>query len=444
VPASAPPPAAAPARALSLGVIFLTLFIDLVGFSIVFPLGPHLIDYYLRVDGQSGVLGWLLAQSNALAHALGQDHAFAAVLFGGVITSLYSILQFIFAPFWGSLSDRHGRRGVLLVTVTGTTAGYLIWFFSGSFWLFLLSRAVSGAFSGNLSVITAAVADVTTRQERSKAMGLVGAAFGLGLIAGPAIGGISVSLNLLTRHPSLARFGINPFSMPALLAFAFCLLNLAWVARNFKETLPPAAHAEKRDTRIRNPLRAILLLDNPDVRRANVVAFVYSVAFVAMESSLTFLAAERFHYGDAQNTKLLVFLGLVAVLVQGVLVRRLLKKMDEVRVLAYGLVFSFLGLLAIGLAPQPWMLYAGLAVLATGSGLVNPATSGLISLYASPSEQGRVLGIYRSLGSLSRAITPLLAGVIFWAAGSRTVFVVAAVMAVGALAFSARLPKPVK
>lgn len=439
-----PDQAAKPKRPLSLGIIFLTLFIDLVGFSIIFPLGPNLIDYYLRVDGQSGLLGWLLEQSNALAHLFGQSHAFAAVLFGGVMTSFYSILQFLCAPLWGALSDRRGRRGVLLMTVAGTALGYLLWFLSGSFWLFLFSRLVSGAFSGNLSVITASVADVTTREERSRAMGLVGAAFGLGLIAGPAIGGISAAWDLTVRHPSLARFGVNPFSVPALFSLLFCLLNLYWISRRFKETLPDEVRNRPPEKRIRNPLHAILLLDNANARRANMVAFIYSTAFVAMESTLTFLAADRFAYGEKQNTELLVFLGLVAIFVQGFLVRRLLKTVEEIPILMIGLVLSVAGLFAIALAGQVWMLYAGLAILATGSGLVNPSTSGLISLYASPSEQGRVLGIFRSLGSLSRAFTPLVAGVIFWAAGSKAVFVVAAVMAALSLAFSLRLPKPVK
>jgi MFS family permease len=440
------PAAPAPSRPLSLGVIFLTLYIDLIGFSIIFPLGPNLVEYYLRIDGQSGLLGWLLSESNAAARLVGQNHAFAAVLFGGVLTSFYSILQFIFAPFWGSLSDRRGRRGVLLTTIAGTALGYLVWFVSGSFWLFLLSRVVSGAFSGNLSVATAAVADVTTRAERSRAMGIVGAAFGLGLMTGPMLGGIAMAahLDLLIRHPSLARFGVNPFSIPALVAFVACLANFVWVRARFRETLSPAARAAVHEARLRNPLRAILMLDNANVRRANIVAFVYSMAFVAMEASLTFLAAERFHYGVRQNAELLTFLGLVAIFTQGYLVRKLLRTMDEIRVLASGLVLSVIGLLAIGLAAQPWMLYAGLAFLATGSGLVNPSTSGLISLYAGPSEQGRVLGIFRSLGSLSRAITPLLAGVVFWAFSSRMVFVIGAILAAGALGLSARLPKPVK
>ena len=429
---------------MSLGVIFLTLYIDLIGFSIIFPLGPDLLTHYLQTDAQSGVLGWLLTQSNALAHTLGRDTAFAAVLFGGVISSFFSILQFIFAPFWGAISDKRGRRGVLLLTVAGTALGYLVWVLSGSFWLFLLSRIVTGGFSGNLSVATAAVADVTTRTERAKAMGIVGAAFGLGLVTGPTLGAITAHLNLLTHHPSLARFGVNPFSIPALIAFAMCLVNLAWIYLRFQETLSPAARAEARDPRIRNPLAAIFGLSNTAVRRANLVAFIYSLAFVAMETSLTFLAAERFGYTARENGYLLAFLGVCSIITQGFIVRRLLARVDEVRVLNSGLIFSAAGLLVIGFAAQPWLLYAGLACLAIGSGLVNPATTGLISLYSGVQEQGRVLGIFRSLGSLSRAITPVLAGAAFWLYGSRSVFFASAFLSVGAFGLSTTLPRPPK
>ena len=434
----------APKRPLSLGVIFLTLYIDLIGFSIIFPLVPQLMSHYLAVDAYSGLLGWLLAQTNAVATALHMDNNFREVLFGGVVMSFFSILQFAFAPFWGTLSDRHGRRGVLRWTVAGTALGYLLWAVSGSFWMFLLSRVVSGAFSGNLSVATAAVADVTTREERSKAMGLVGAAFGLGLVTGPAVGGLSAGWNLLTNHPGLAQFGVNPFTVPALLSFVLCLVNLAWISARFKETLSDSARAGALEPRLRNPIRAILMLDNAPVRRANIVAFVYALAFVAMEASLTFLAVERFNYTVGQNTLLMVYLGCCAIVTQGFIVRRMLRTMDEIKVLKLGLVSSALGLLGIGFAPQPWALYAGLGLLALGSGLVNPSTSGLISLYASPAEQGRVLGIFRSLGSLARAITPVLAGVTFWVCGSRCVYVAGAVLALGALALSLTLPKPEK
>jgi MFS family permease len=442
VPNASTPPVAP--RPLSLGVIFLTLYIDLIGFSIIFPFVPDLMNYYLRIEGHTGVLGWLLTQSNALAHALGSDYHFADVLFAGVLTSFFSILQFVFAPFWGALSDRRGRRGILFVTVAGTAAGYLIWVVSGSFWLFLLSRIVCGAFGGNLSVATAAVADVTSRQERSRAMGIVGAAFGLGLVTGPMLGALTASHNLLDLHPSLARFGVNPFTIPALIALAMSLVNLVWIGLRFRETLTAENRAEARQTRLRNPLRAIFSLDNAPVRRANLVAFVFSLSFVAMEVSLTFLAAERFHYTARQNGLLMVFLGVCSIITQGMIVRWLLHRMSELRVLALGLVLTTVGLLVIGFATAPWMLYAGLAFMATGSGLVNPATTGLISLYSSQAEQGRVLGIFRSLGSLSRAITPLLAGSVFWIFGSRTVFGAGAVLAAVALVLSARLPKPLK
>lgn len=425
-------------------MIFLTLYIDLIGFSIIFPLGPDLLTHYLDAEGHTGVLGWLVAQTDAAAQALGKDSNFAIVLFGGVISSIFSILQFIFAPFWGALSDRHGRRGILLLTVAGTGLGYLVWFCSGSFWLFLLSRVVSGAFSGNLSVATAAVADVTTREERSRAMGIVGAAFGLGLITGPGLGALSAKFNLLESFPSLARFGVNPFSTPALIAVVLCLVNLVWIHRRFKETLSIASRAESREPRLRNPFRAILSLDNAPVRRTNIVAFVFSVAFVAMEVSLTFMAAERFGYAAQQNAVLLVFFGICSVVTQGFIVRRLLKTVDEIRVLGWGLVITCIGLLGIAYAAQPWMLYVSVAVLAIGAGLVNPSTTGLISLYSEPQEQGRVLGIFRSLGSLSRAITPVIAGTVFWVFGSASVFLGGAVLAIGAFGLSRTLPKPHK
>lgn len=432
-----------PKRPLSLGVIFLTLYIDLIGFSIIFPLGPDLLEYYLKLEGRSGVLGWLVGQTDALAHAFGIGN-YAPVLFGGVLSSVFSLLQFVFAPFWGAVSDRRGRRGVLLLTVSGTALGYLIWVCSGSFWLFLISRIVSGAFSGNLSVATAAVADVTTREERSKAMGLVGAAFGLGLITGPTLGALTVHFNITERFPALERFGINPFSVPALLALGLCLINLVWIAARFNETLSATTRSGSVEPRLRNPITAILGLENAAVRRINLVAFVFSIAFVAMESALTFLATRRFGYTARENGILLGFMGLCAIVTQGYIVRKLLKVADEIRVLNAGLAFTVVGFFVIGYAAQPWVLYAGLALLALGSGLVNPSSTGLISLYAGAAEQGRVLGIFRSLSALARAFTPVLAGIVFWRFGSTSVFVAGAVMTIAALALSTRLPKPVK
>jgi MFS family permease len=310
--------------------------------------------------------------------------------------------------------------------------------------MFLLSRIVSGAFSGNLSVATAAVADVTTRQERSRAMGLVGAAFGLGLVTGPVLGAVSAQMNLLARHPSLERIGINPYSVPALVSLALCITNLIWVNRSFKETLPESARSAAREARLRNPIRAIIHLHNPDVRKANIVAFVYSLAFVAMETSITFLAFRRFGYSAEQNGILLGFLGVCSIVTQGLIVRMLLKRVDEIHVLKAGLISTAAGLLVVGLGFHAWMMYAGLSLVALGAGLVNPSTTGLISLYSRQEEQGRMLGIFRSLGSLSRAITPVLAGTVFALFGSESVFVGGAALAAAALALSASLTQPAR
>lgn len=429
-------------RPLSLGVIFLTLYIDLIGFSIIFPLGPDLLRHYLEVDGQSGVLGSLLGWINAAARALGNETHLPEVLFGGIISSLFSLLQFVFAPFWGGLSDRRGRRPVLVLTVAGTAVSYLLWMVSGSFWLFLAARLLAGAFGGNLSVATAAVADVTTRADRSKAMGLVGAAFGLGLVTGPLIGAFAARINLLDHVPSLAAWGVNPFTVPAAVAFLLGLINLVWIHARFRETLSPELRGRSAAPRLRNPLGAILNLDNSGARRTNLVAFVYALAFVAMETSLVFLSAERFSYTARENGMLMGFLGVCSIVTQGMIVRKLLARLSEKPVLVLGLVTSTGGLLAIGFAASPSLLYVGVALLAVGGGLVNPSTTGLISLYASAEEQGRVLGIFRSLGSLARAITPILAGTVYWTLGASTLYTAAGILAGLAALLSLRLPRP--
>ncbi|WP_043588836.1 MFS transporter [Geminisphaera colitermitum] len=441
-----------PPRRLSLGVIFLTLYIDLIGFSIIFPLAPDLMRHYLATDGTQGVLGWLLTHLESAATVLGgslgssQQNHLPEVLFGGVVSSLFSLLQFVFAPFWGGLSDRRGRRGVLLFTVTGTAGSYLLWALSGSFWVFLVARLLGGAFGGNLSVATAAVADVTTRKERAKAMGIVGAAFGLGLVTGPLVGAGAAQFNLLARHPSLAEWGVNPFTMPALIALGLSVVNLLWIGARFHETLTPDARDHSVEPRTRNPIRAILGLANPAVRGVNLVAFIYALAFVAMETSLVFLGSERFGYTARQNGMVMGFLGLCSIVTQGYIVRKLLNRVSETRILSGGLILTTLGLLCTGFAPYPVFLYLGAALLATGSGLVNPSTTGLISLYSSVDEQGRVLGIYRALGALARAITPLFAGVIYYAVPghSHTLYVLAAALAAIAWGLGRRLPQPVR
>lgn len=434
-------------RPLSLGVIFLTLYIDLVGFSIIFPLFPDILRHYLATEADSGLLAALVHACDSFAHLLGRNDAFTEVLFGGVLSSIYAFLQFVFAPMWGALSDRVGRRHVLFATVGGTTFSYVLWALSGSFWLFIVSRLIAGAFSGNISVATAAVADVTSREERSRAMGIVGAAFGLGLVTGPGIGAATAHINLVAHFPGLARFGFNPFSVPALLSLLMSTINLLWIGARFRETLPAEARARgalRPAERVRHPLKAIFALGHAGVRLTNLVGFFQALAFCAMEFSLTFLGVERFGYTARQNGYLMIFLGCFSIITQGMIVRRLLKRMPEIRVLRAGLVLTAVALVIIGFSARPWQLYVGLALIAIGSGFVNPAASGLISLYAPADQQGRVLGIFRSLSSLARAVTPIVAGVLFFILGASVVFSVAAVVSATAFLFAARLPAPEK
>lgn len=434
-----------PKRRLSLGVIFLTLYIDLIGFSIIFPLVPDILAHYLAEEGTGGLVGGMLGVTEAVAAAFGKDSNFAAVLLGGFLSSLYALLSFIFAPFWGATSDRIGRRGVLSLTVAGTAFSYLLWVVSGSFWLFIAARLLGGVFGGNISVATAAVADVTTREERAKAMGLVGAAFGLGLVTGPGIGAIAAQFNLLDINPDWAAWGIHPFSVPALIALVMSIINWVWIRARFNETLADENRSDgKERLRLRNPLKAASEITQPAIKVTNFVGFCFALAFCAMEFSLTFFGQDRFGFTAKENGMMLAFLGVCSIITQGFIVRRLLKTKPEIKVLSMGLIAATAGFVLVGTAVNVPMLYVGLAVLALGAGLVNPATSGLISLYAGENEQGRVLGIFRSLGSLARAVTPVLAGVVFWMMGGPTVFAAAAALSLGCWWVARRLPSPEK
>ena len=228
--------AAPDARKTTLGVVFLVLFTDLLGFSIVFPLYGHMLDYYSHHDQG------LLHQAMALVDAWfpGSEHWQRAALFGGLIGASYSGLQFLAAPFWGSLSDRIGRRPVLLISVAGNALAYLVWIFASDFTVLLISRLLAGLMTGNVSAANAAVADISTPENRARGMGILGMAFGLGFILGPAIGGLSYALlPHLDQVEWFARLGANEFSTPAAIAFALSMVNLVWIVARFRETNPP-------------------------------------------------------------------------------------------------------------------------------------------------------------------------------------------------------------
>jgi MFS family permease len=430
----------------TLGIIFLTLFLDLVGFSIIFPLFPAMLDYYLpNGAGDGSLLGQIIAPIAALAERSGaEDPRFmTAVLFGGVLGSLYSILQFICAPLWGAYSDRVGRRKVLLITISGLALSYVAWFFAASFWVLILARVLGGAMGGNLSVATAAVADTTTREKRSSGLAIIGIAFGLGFIVGPAIGGLFAKINLLEIFAGAEAFGINPFSVPALVSLVLAIINLVWVARRFEETLPEEKRGQPTE---RKGLAVFKLFKTPTpaTRRTNMVYLLYMLAFSGMEFTLTFLAVERFDFSPAQNGGMFVFIGFILVLVQGGIVRRLAKPVGEKRLAVVGLACGTIAFLVLANATSLGLFFTALAIMALSIGLCSPTLSALVSLYSNEQEQGSALGVFRSAGSLARAIGPLAAAIIYFAYGSQNAYLCGALLIILPFLMALSLPKPEK
>jgi len=443
-----------PLRDRRIGIVWLTLFLDLVGFSIIFPLFPAMLEYYLAKAGAEG--SWLaswIEQLNAFAGGGESDRPtfMTAVLFGGILGSLYSLLQFAAAPLWGALSDRIGRRPVLLLTVAGIAISYLMWFFASPFWLLVLARILGGLMAGNLSVATAAVADITRREQRTQGLALVGIAFGLGFIVGPAIGGLSALIDLTEIAPALANWGVNPFSVPALISLILALINLWWIYSHFDESLPTAnkteADAESAaKTTHGGPLLALKLFSHPlpQVRRVNLVYLLFMLAFSGMEFTLTFLAVERLAFSTVQNGLMFVFIGLVLVIVQGGIVRRVSGRISEVKLATLGMGFGFIAFLLLSQAHSRVAFFIGLAAMASAIALASPTLSALVSLYSDEREQGRSLGLFRSAGSLARAFGPIIAAFLFFRFGSAVAYGACALFLLIPLLLTLRLPKPRK
>ncbi len=410
----------------ALKAIFLTLFLDLIGFSIIFPLFPAMLAWYAENDADSATLRFflgLIAQLEKLSAGAGD--AVPIVLFGGLLGSIYAILQFLAAPLWGTLSDKYGRKPILLVCITGIAISYVGWFVAGSFLILILSRILGGIMAGNISVATAAVADVTSREDRSKGMAVVGIAFGLGFILGPAAGGLSAMLNLQEYFPE--GYGVNPFSMPALLAFLFSVVNLAWIAWAFGETHPESRRGVSTTTRTINPFKVLDTMKFPGTGTTISTYFVYLLLFSGVEFTLTFLAAERLDYTPMDNGVLFIFIGVVLALVQGGYVRRKAHSIGEKNMAIQGMVTLMPGLVLCGVATTTLQLYGGVFFIAVGSAMTTPCLTSLVSLFTPATEQGRVLGIFRSMGALSRALGPFVACLIYWQLGARAAYVLGAV-----------------
>ena len=355
-------------------VIFTTVFIDLVGFGIVIPVLP----FY--AEGTA---------FNATPRMV------------GLLFASYSIMQLIFSPILGGLSDKYGRRPVLLLSIIGTGIGFLVLGFAQTIFMLFVGRILDGITGGNISTAQAYIADITTTENRAKGMGLIGAAFGLGFIFGPAIGGI------------LSGWGIH---VPFLFAAALCFANSVLLYFRLPETVT-ANHPAKNSAAGGRSFRHVLnSLKDPRLSFVLIIYFLFIVAFSIMTTSFSLYTMFRFGY-DAQHTGyLFAYVGLIAVIIQGGLIGKLVKRFGELPLVIFGaLCFAislfavpFVGPAAGGLAA----LLVGGGVFSMGNSLATPALTSLASKSAGPEQQGTVLGVTQSVASLARAVGPFLAAVL--------------------------------
>ena len=355
-------------RKPALGFIFITLLLDVIGFGIIIPVIPKYIS-----------------------HLLGSDLSNASIYSGWLMFS-FSIMQFIFAPILGGLSDRYGRRPVLLVSLFGFGLNYILLAFAPNIiWLFL-GRILAGISGASFTTASAYVADISTPEKRTQNFGLIGAAFGLGFIIGPVLGGV------------LGQYGMR---LPFMVAAGLTFLN--WIYGYF--VLPESLEKSNRrpfDIRRANPLGALLHLRKYPVISGMIgsLIFVYIAGF-ATQSTWTFFTMEAFHWNEAQVGYSLGLVGLLMAIVQGGLTRVINPKLGNINSIYVGLGFYFIGMLLISLAPQAWMLYFIMIPLSLG-GIANPALQSIISNQVPSNEQGELQGALTSLMSVTSIIGPVL------------------------------------
>ena len=389
------PATAAPTSRSALAVLFGVVFINLVGFGIVIPLLPF---YGLTLDAPP----WQVA----------------------LMFSAYSLGQFVAEPFWGRLSDRIGRKPVLLITILANAAGYLALAFVPNIWLAVAVRLFTGLGAGNISTVQGYVADVTPPEKRAGRMGLIGAAFGLGFIVGPGLGG------LLTR-PDLGTLG---YQLPIFVAAGLCLLAALGVVVLLKESRAPADPAAPRPPFLGGVHDAV---SNPVVSRVLLVTLIYMAGFSGMESTFGFWTEARYQWGAREVGLAFMAVGVVSVVCQGFLAGRLARRFGEARVLAAGCMIFGAGLVgqvvAGRLLPDIDVLVPVIMALgAFGMAVTMPNITALISRSVDPDRQGAMLGLNMAASSSARIFGPIAAGAIFSGIGHDWPFLIGAALTVPA------------
>jgi multidrug resistance protein len=359
-------------RRSPLFLIWVTVFVDLVGFGIVIPILP------------------LYAERHG-----------ASPLEVGLLLASYSAMQFVFAPILGSLSDRVGRKPVLAVSLYGTAlASFTLGLASGwehSLWLIFVARILDGVTGANIAAAQAYVADVTTAEKRAKALGLLGMAFGLGFVLGPAIGGFLAAVDVAL-----------PFYVVGVIALANATAMLFRLPEPERH-ISYATDASSRYSRLTAALRS------PKTRLLLVVVLLATTAFSAMEATLALLLKDRFDFDAPHTAWLFAYVGVVMAIVQGGLVGPLVERVGERPLVVFGTLMLAVALVLLGL-PLPesiGLLLGGLGLLALGSGLLTPATTSLLSRSTPATQQGSALGVGQSMTAIGRIAGPLLGGALY-------------------------------
>lgn len=380
-----------------LAFIFVTILIDKLGESLIFPILPFLVERF-------------------------RSDAFTL----GLLVSSFAIAQFIAIPIISGLSDRHGRRPVLLVCILGTAVAYYMFGLAASLWVLFLSRIVDGITGGVAPTAQAYIADISAPEDRAKNFGLTGAAFGLGFILGPAIGG------------ALANISLN---LPVFVAGTIALLNfiLGWFVLSESLDEDQRRPFTRRDL---NPISQLSdLLKNPQIQGLVIGFFIFNFAFAGFSSIFVLFLDNRYGWGPNQAAMVFVFIGVVSTIVQGGLIRQLLPRFGEAKLSVAGLVMialAFGGLVVIPPAGPILLpaLYTTQAFLALGVGLIIPSMRGLISNRVSNQEQGKTLGGNQAMQSIAAILGPLWAGWVFDRSGMLSPFWMGALLMVMAVGFT--------
>lgn len=376
-------------RKRSLILIFSVVFFDLLGFGLVIPILP----YYAREYGASAsVMGWLM--------------------------TCYSLAQLIFSPFWGALSDKYGRRPIMLMSIAMSSISMLIVGLAPGLFFIFLGRVLAGIGGANISTATAYIADVTDESQRAKAMGLIGAAFGLGFVFGPALGGY------------VSHWGLG---MPAILAAGISAANFLFASKYLPEPIKDL-EARKKNRRRINFTFLLSVIKTSGLPLVIAIFFLVTVGFAQMEAIYGFFVKDRFDLTAREAGAALALVGIIMVIVQGGLIGRLNKKFGEVALFRTGLVLMVLGLFASAMAPTLVTFLVSQAILAIGSALNSPSLLSLISRFSPPEHRGTAMGIYQSAGSLARILGPMMGGALYDAFSPSTpLFSAAALIAVALL-----------